>query len=422
MRLVGIGVVLSAVAAYVASTVVWPAYYWMADLRVYRAGGRIVLSAGRPLYDGPVLGLDMEFTYPPFAAVVFAPLAVLPLGLVKVLWIVLCAACLYGTVRIVLARLIGSRHRDIAVLAVLMSGALMFVEPVRSTVSFGQINLLLMLIVVADLTGSRTSRWRGIGVGIATGIKLTPAIFILYLLLARRFRAAAVAGGAFAGTVAVGLLCAPRDSTDYWGGVFLDADRVGYARNVTNQSLRGLMARTFDTDTPPQLLWVLSAAALATLGLALAVRASRQGHEVLGVALCGLTGVVIAPHSWGHHWVWVVPLIVHLAVTAWRSRDRAAGFALAATYLTMLAWPVKMHPIRPSTGIYGLEGLPSWLSVLTENVWVIGFGILLAYFASACRRGRLNVVEPRVPSRNVVAPDRYPAGHVAHPRRRTGRT
>ena len=55
-----------------------------------------------------------------------------------------------------------------------------------------------MLLVVADLALPDRVRWKGIGVGVATACKLVPGIFVVYLVLTRRFRAAAVACGAFA--------------------------------------------------------------------------------------------------------------------------------------------------------------------------------------------------------------------------------
>ena len=66
----------------------------------------------------------------------------------------------------------------------------MFLEPVRTTLYFGQINLVLMLLVLWDTARGERSRLKGIGVGIAAGIKLTPAYFILYYLAARQWRAA----------------------------------------------------------------------------------------------------------------------------------------------------------------------------------------------------------------------------------------
>src|SRR5581483_12201814 len=60
-----------------------------------------------------------------------------------------------------------------------------WLQPVRETLTFGQINLVLALLVLADLLvlAPRGSRLTGVGIGLAAAIKLTPAVFILYLLV-----------------------------------------------------------------------------------------------------------------------------------------------------------------------------------------------------------------------------------------------
>jgi alpha-1,2-mannosyltransferase len=140
------------------------------DLRVYRAGGRALLD-GAPLYDGFVFWV-LHFTYPPFAAVVFTPLALIPAGLAKIAFSVVNVAALVGVIWLSLRALGDPRRRLTATLA--LTGGLFWLEPVRSTVTIGQVNLLLLLVVVWDLTRPSTARHQGIGIGIAAGIKLVP--------------------------------------------------------------------------------------------------------------------------------------------------------------------------------------------------------------------------------------------------------
>jgi alpha-1,2-mannosyltransferase len=316
------------------------------DLQVYRAGGRALLD-GTPLYDGFVFWV-LHFTYPPFAAVVFTPLALIPTDLAKIAFSVLNVAALAGVIWLALRALGGPRRRLTATLA--LTGALFWLEPVRSTITIGQVNLLLLLVVVWDLTRPPTARHQGIGVGIAAGIKLVPGVFVLYLLLTRRPWAALNAAAAFAGTVGLGFLVAPRDSVRYWTGTFLTTGRIGEQAETGNQSLAGMLARF---GAPSPVLWVPLALLAGLAGLAVATRAHRRGHELLGVTVCGMTACLAAPFAWSHHWVWFVPLIVLLA----RTGPRLVPVGLA---LLLLDWPVTLPPrdwiFPPRTGLIALDG------------------------------------------------------------------
>ena len=217
----------------------WPdAHLLMIDLQVYRAGGEHLL-AGTSLYDGGVL-LDLPFVYPPFAAVVFVPLTVLPLPVLKLAWTAAGVALVVFVVRRS-AALIGMRA-DPAVVALLVA-VLLALDPIRTTFYLGQINVVLLAVVLADVTG-RPGRWRGVGIGLAAAVKLTPLVFVVYLMLTGRMRAAVTALATFAAAVGVGFLVAPADSVTYWlEGTFAAADRISPVASTANHSLAGLLAR-----------------------------------------------------------------------------------------------------------------------------------------------------------------------------------
>jgi alpha-1,2-mannosyltransferase len=355
-----------ALALHLAVVAVWTtgltALY---DLEVYRAGGSALLHGGS-LYDGYVFWV-LYFTYPPFAAAAFTPLALLPAGLLKLLFTAVNVAAL-GTVIWLSLRALGRQHRRNLTLG--LTGALFWLEPVRSTIDIGQINLLLMLLVLADLLRPSGARYYGAGVGIAAGIKLVPGVFVLYLLLTRRYRAALVAGAAFLTTVALGFLVAPRDSARYWTGTFLTTGRIGNTAAPGNQSLAGLLARL----GAPGPLWVLVALAAGTGGMAVAVLAHRRGHRLLGLAICGLTSCAVSPFAWNHHWVWFVPLLVLLFT-------RVNRLPAVVLYLLLLDWPVSL-PARdwifpPPTGLIAL----ATPGPLTRNLYVLIAVVVVAYAA-----------------------------------------
>ncbi len=219
------------------------------DFAVYRAGGAAVLSS-TPLYDRPVLQ-DVSFVYTPFAALLFTPFALLPAVVAQATWVVANYALLVFVAWRSWQSIAGLRGRVLIAAVVVTASVIMLTEAVHTTFYVGQINLVLLALVVADLMGSDGRRTRGIGVGIAAGIKLTPLFFVLYLLVLRQLRAAAVAAGTFAGTILTGFALLPGDFMNYWlKGAFADSGRI-YAdlRSTHNQSIRGLVLRSGLSET-----------------------------------------------------------------------------------------------------------------------------------------------------------------------------
>ncbi|WP_433200740.1 glycosyltransferase 87 family protein [Nocardia sp. CA-107356] len=300
------------------------------DLGVYQIAGNRVVD-GVSVYDTPLLGHTRgvwEFVYTPFAALLFVPLVDLHGELYTYVGAFGNFAMLTGSVWAALSMLGYRRDRRLVLLGPPIAGLLMWCEPVRETMAFGQINILLLLLVLADMALPDSSRWKGVLTGIAAGIKLTPAFFVIYLLVTRRYRAAVTAIGACAATVLIGFAALPKDSLTYWSGAFVDPTRVGVPENPRNESLRGLLARTIGVDGAHQLLWLVAASAIAAVCLLLARRLSLTGRELPAVVLCGLTTTAVSPYSWVHHWVWLAPLLVYLADLALRRGGVAAPLGL----------------------------------------------------------------------------------------------
>jgi alpha-1,2-mannosyltransferase len=349
------------------------------DLEVFRAGGQAVLD-WIPLYERP-LWSGMDFTYPPLAALLFVPLAILPTIAAQALVTAANLAALVFAVwlaRRALDRLDSAPGRALIGLTPLAAGLLFWVEAVRTTVYLGQVNLALLVLVLADLLRDDARRSKGIGVGIAAGIKLTPLIFVLYLLTTRRFRAAAVATGTFLGTVGLGFVLLPRDAAKYWlTGTFADSGRV-FAATISpaNQSLRGLLFRIIGASGVAELFWMMAAIGITACVLGVAAWASRRNEELLALTLCGLCAAAVSPHSWGHHWVWLVPLavfLVHLALT--RSRWPRDGLWLLPVLLLPLTLPWIVALANPPTGTPRLTTGP--LAFLLDNVYVLIFAVTL---------------------------------------------
>jgi alpha-1,2-mannosyltransferase len=387
---------VTALAVYLLPGLLDPAAQWpLWDVRVYQWGGQQAAAGGGALY---APGAPFSFTYPPFAAVLFGAFSGAPAGVPEIVLTVASLVALAVLCGQALAAA-GVRRRPEVVFAV--TALALLTRPVAYTLHLGEINLILAALIGADLLrredGARRGEarsqgtwrqgawwrrtwwqgtwwreawrrgawWQGAATGLAAGIKLTPLIFVAYMALTGRLRAAGVALAAFALTVAAGFAWLPAASRAFWlGGVFYNQRRVGDPANPSDQSLSGAVARLAGTMDPPRAWWLVAVLAAGLAGLAVAVWAHRRGYRLAGFLCCAVTGLLISPFSWTHHWVWVVPLLVWLTVTAWR-RHSAARWALAAgaaavfSGLVSLPWPG--HPASAgrmaASDMYVLAGL-----------------------------------------------------------------
>ncbi|GAA2828681.1 glycosyltransferase 87 family protein [Crossiella cryophila] len=352
--------------------------FW--DLKVYRAGGEAVLT-GEALYPGKIAGGMFAFTYPPFAALLFVPLAFGPEVLGQYLVFPANLAALAAVVWVGLRAIGVPRGRELGQLTLGLTALLFWLEPVSWTAYLGQVNVLLMALVMVDLL-HLPERWRGVGVGIAAGIKIVPAFFILHLLLTRQYRAAATATVTAAGTVLVSLVSLPGDTLRFWTGTFAVTERVGDVENQMNQSLNGMLSRILGVDSTPLWLWLPLAALTAAAGLWVARRAQRDGRLLLAISVVGLTAAMVSPISWSHHWVWFVPLLIALLpLLVDGVAVRAVGvFAAVLSF----AWPMHfLNGHRMDLPPLGLIGLPTagGLELLYQNAYPLGFLVILAFAA-----------------------------------------
>ncbi|WIY07350.1 glycosyltransferase 87 family protein [Amycolatopsis mongoliensis] len=231
-------------------------------------------------------------------------------------------------------------------------------QPVLMTFTAGQVNLLLLLLVLLDLAG-RNRWWTGAGVGLAAGIKLAPAIFVVYLLLTRRFRAAAVAVATFGATVLAGFVALPRDSAAFWSANLADPARITGDRNAMpseNQSIRGALARLLGIADVPGAVWIPVGVAIALAALWIAVRAHRRNRELLSLGVVGVAMVLVTPWTWTHYWVWFIPFLVMAACAAFRARTWWPAALPAVAYLLLLPWRVGTG--RADIPLVGLVLLP----------------------------------------------------------------
>lgn len=289
----------------------------MVDLDVYRQAGRILLAGG----DIYALPGSLPFLYPPFAALLAAPLALAPRGAVEMLWTA-------AGVLAVLAILHRCGLRG-WLLSLVATATVLFVEPVSETLAFGQVGIFLVALVFLDLApgprwlGGR--RWlpEGALTGLATAVKLTPGLFAVYLLAVGKWRAALAATVSGAAVTLLAFAIAPAASADFWGRLVRGDTGLGQSLiYYTNQTVYADIVRMFGLGPRPALVGLALSALVAALGVWASACWHRLGEVRLAVILCGVAGLLASPVSWLHHFVWIVPLAVCLL-------DRTPAVAVA---------------------------------------------------------------------------------------------
>jgi alpha-1,2-mannosyltransferase len=333
------------------------------DIDIYQMGGRAWLD-GRPLYSGDVLfptpiGLKLPFTYPPLAAVAFCPFAWLGMPAASVAITLITLVLLVVSVAIVLSgldvwttsRLLPGPGwlRQLWLAVMIVYPATIWLEPITSNFAFGQINVVLMTLVIADCVPRRTPWPRGLLLGLGIALKLTPAVFLLYFLLRRDNRAGLTALASFAGATLLGFVLAWRDSLEYWTHTVHNTERIGGAALNTDQNIAGALARIGLSENLRFALWVAGCLLVLALTVWAIRRVLRAGEPVLAVICVALFGLVVSPVSWSHHWVWMLPAVLVTAVLAWQRRNVALAVVSAAGVALMRWTPIDLLPQHHET-------------------------------------------------------------------------
>lgn len=321
------------------------------DSAVYRAGA-LTLLHGEPLYEGNTLPSEpfwalLPFTYPPTAALFFVPLAVFP---IQVAWGVLAAVSIMAMALVIrvsiatLPRPAGElpRWASPARATLIFSVLFLALEPVWRTLFLGQINLILMALIMLDVlvVSAKGSRWGGVLVGVAAAVKLTPLIFVPHLLFTGRRTEAVRALVTFVALQGLMFVIVPADAVRFWTHTIFDTGRIGPIHWAGNQSLNGLLNRL--TDLAP---WASNAALgigalLGVPAVWLMLRFHRRGQPLAAVLVTAFYALLLSPVSWSHHWVWAVPLIVLLvsrlphAAPGSAARRWLAAAAVTAVFLS----------------------------------------------------------------------------------------
>ena len=348
------------------------------DLQIYTNSARAWANGGS-LYDYRDPTFNLSATYPPIGPLLFTSLTPLTADGREVLFTAINLLALFGCAWSVagLARVDPTKRFEWSSWA--FTAATVTI-PVWLTLRQGQINIILWLLVLVDLDAMRrSSRWSGIGIGIATAIKLVPGLFILWLAASKRWRPLALAIGALSAATALGWALAPADSTTYWTDLLWESDRVGSVGDGRNNSVLGVIARILEPGSLRSGVWVLMLVAVLGVALVRSLRASREDDFLAVAAIVGCASAVASPISWTHHLGFLLVALVAFWIQATTNR---------AKILCLVAWLVLVDP--------GGHGDDPWMSTV-RALMLIG-----AVCFTPIRK--LGTVEPTANNQTVTTP------------------
>jgi alpha-1,2-mannosyltransferase len=405
------GWLATAAGALTLAIAVWFLYTdykpFMNDFEVYYYGGGRVLETGEggvnELY-APRDGLP--FTYPPFAALLFAALATMDFGASSMLFIgaALAGAAVvagwlarhYFGMRTWRAAFADYRFRTTALVG---TGAILLLGPWRDTFVFGQINIILMGVILADFAlygKSRAGeiRWpAGLLIGLAAGVKLTPLAFGLYFLVRRDFKALGWMAAGFFGSIALSWAVLPNASLTFWTKILPDTGRIGGPGYVDNLSVKGLLLHIGMPDsTLTSLVWLGLSLALVVLAGLVIKWAVDADENFIAVSATAVLMLLISPVSWSHHWVWVAVALPSMTFAMHRvpsrnGRMRTAGWVIVVFSTIAFYMTPKNLAVWAGAAEWGKDPQTQWQLTVSSLGVVCGIA-MLAYWALAYRPSR----------------------------------
>ena len=370
-----------AAAVVVALVVLYSAYIpLMNDFEVYYYGGSRVLQTGESGVNELYAPRDgLPFTYPPFAALLFALLATLSIGASSLIFITTALAGA-AVVSAWLARHYFGLRRwkdafaDWRFRAVALAGtaAILLLGPWRDTFDFGQINIILMGLILADFAlygKSRAGEFRwpaGLLIGMAAGIKLTPLAFGLYFLVRRDFKALGWMAAGFFGSIALSWAVLPHASLTFWTKILPDTGRIGGPGYVDNLSVKGLLLHLGLPDSGfTSAVWLVLSLALVAVAALVIKWAVDADENFVAVSATAVLMLLISPVSWSHHWVWMAVALPSMAFALHRvpSRDgrmRLAGWIIVAASVVAFYLTPKYLAVMAGAHEWGKDPQTQW--------------------------------------------------------------
>ena len=388
----------------------YPRFNPLSDLAEHLRDSGLLWSGKDPY----VLRRTLNDTTPPFTVILYTPLRLFHGAVLESIVIVINVLALSVALAAGLARLV---HRSLLECLVVSSAVLtpltllVLSGPAWSNLWWGQDQMLIMSLVVIDLLVI-APRWRGVLIGVAAGVLLSPVVFVLLLVRVGWSAVARMAGGLL-GTIVIGGLVNIHASTIYWFHLLPSGEAVrrvfilgghgtGTVDTPANYSLEGMLARRpFVHHVPLNLTWLVMVALLGALCALVVWRAQGRRLDLTAMTLLGLASAALSPVGWDHHWIWsgMIPLVV---LELWRSSRLVAA-------LWALTIPMVFLRSLALTQIVDLHG---GLGTLVESGGpTIAFMVLVLATAAVVLRSSAN------PGHDAMTPLSF--AELGAPRQRT---
>jgi len=300
-----IGVPVLGIAAWAAVVLIATRWFRFDALREYHEALTGWLDGGL-LYDPTSTGQIFDLS--PLAALLLIPVMAWPVpvavalttGLSLVAVLLCVRICFNGAVR----TLPWSRW---PVWGIVTLGVLAL-EPVWQSLGLGQISLVILAVLLIDLTLiARRHPVGGIGIGLATAMQPMFGLFVIFLVITRRWQASTIAAITLLLSLVLSLLAFPEATGAYLADQFFSPGSTVQLSDLGNQALSGVMARLYESGSAPAITWLGFALFAAAWGMAHARDAHLRGNRLAAATIVGLTGLVVSPVSWWHQFVWIIP-------------------------------------------------------------------------------------------------------------------
>lgn len=352
---------------------------WVLDYPSFYVAARLALVEGSTPYgfgalDDYSIAMDRwlpPFVYPPPSLLAFWPLTVFRLEHAFVLFTIVSHLCLLGTMWLILTRLISlPEQRQLRTLALcLCVGYMLLSDAVPATLNLGQINIIAGFFVCLSLTALVEDKpaWRiALPLCLAILLKTYPVLLLILLVTRGKYRAAALTVGCYGLFVAAAAVLLPAEVWTSWRTQVLPAavvskdEAVLFSHSnvsfVWNQSITGFFTKLFgdrtQTKAPLYLPGLATpvahffSAALMALTSWLAFRAWRRGPRI-GNALDDIAAFLlmvylVAPVSWDHHLVFVLPSAVLALTLILNGAARGRTGTVLAIALCLIAWRMNL--------------------------------------------------------------------------------